>query len=158
MKKTPKKTFFLLAFFSLIVLAVLAYSQRAWIEESWLIYKLKSENETEVDEAAHKLLAMKSIRAVPALIQQIPREINKGRMMFRQSIGLAGYRHHTNSAIYNALHQLNPPAKELLEKEKTISELPETKELLDSLKPGQKLFYDPNLKSDLPRLRSLLIE
>ena len=76
MGSARRKTVLWLAGLSLMVVAIFAWQP---IIERWCIYRLGSEDIATVDYAATILGEMTSIRAIVPLIEQIPREIAKGR-------------------------------------------------------------------------------
>ena len=65
----------------MIAVVAVAIFGRQQIVERWYIYQLGSDDAETVDYAARRLAEMGSTRAIMPLIEQIPREVEKGRMI-----------------------------------------------------------------------------
>ena len=69
-----RRTAWLSAVVLVAVLAVTAFAARHWLRETWLIHRLGSEDKTVQHDAAAKLAELKSLRAVPRLVEMVGRD------------------------------------------------------------------------------------
>ena len=73
-KTTGKKGAITSGVVLLVVLGVTVFASRHWLRETWLIHKLGTDEVQVRNDAAAQLAEMKSLRAVPRLVELIGRD------------------------------------------------------------------------------------
>lgn len=157
MRRLHRKPIMGLAGLSLAVVVGVVILGRQRIVEQWYLYRLASDDAAVVDAAAAGLASMHSLRAIGPLIDEVPRELARGRLMIRVEVGLRGFEHWTDSAILKALHDLGEPAREAVEQAAERTGLTALDDLLQAMRNG-RLRYDKDLPRKRRRLETTIFE